>query len=103
MSPINVQKLAAIAPTSGVGSGSQTTSGAASGYKGALDNGASKPAAQEGVKVELASKAATAEVPVDQSRVDEIRNALKDGTYPIVPTEIADAMIAARLMLGYEE
>lgn len=38
--------------------------------------------------------------PVDHERVAEIREALRDGTYPIVPAKIADALIAARLTLG---
>lgn len=38
--------------------------------------------------------------PVDQDRVQQIRDALKEGSYPIMPAKIADAMIAARLMLS---
>ena len=37
--------------------------------------------------------------PVDTDRVSQIRNALKDGTYPLVPASVADAMIASRFML----
>ncbi len=37
------------------------------------------------------------DVPVDSERVAEIRKALESGTYPLVPTKIADAMIAAEL------
>ena len=40
---------------------------------------------------------------VDIERVDQIRRALEDGSYPVVPTRIADAMIAARLMLSIHE
>ncbi|MBX7481894.1 flagellar biosynthesis anti-sigma factor FlgM [Qipengyuania qiaonensis] len=35
------------------------------------------------------------EVPVDHERVAEIRKALESGTYPLIPTKIADAIIAA--------
>ena len=35
--------------------------------------------------------------PVEHDRVAEIRKALQDGRYPIIPTEIADAIIAAGL------
>ncbi|MBU0668504.1 MAG: flagellar biosynthesis anti-sigma factor FlgM [Alphaproteobacteria bacterium] len=35
--------------------------------------------------------------PVDHDRVAEIRKALQDNRYPIIPTEIADAIIAAGL------
>lgn len=38
--------------------------------------------------------------PVDDSRVSEIRNAIQKGTYPLLPTKVADAMIAAGLMLS---
>jgi negative regulator of flagellin synthesis FlgM len=37
--------------------------------------------------------------PVDADRVAEIRKAIEDGRYPVLPTRIADAMIAAGLLL----
>ena len=37
--------------------------------------------------------------PVDSERVAEIRKAIEQGTYPIVPAKVADAMIAAGLLL----
>lgn len=37
------------------------------------------------------------EHPVDHDRVAEIRKALADDRYPLIPTEIADAIIAAGL------
>ncbi|MBN8502234.1 MAG: flagellar biosynthesis anti-sigma factor FlgM [Sphingomonadales bacterium] len=37
--------------------------------------------------------------PVDGDRVAEIRKAIEQGTYPIVPARVADAMIAAGLLL----
>ena len=37
---------------------------------------------------------------MNSERVSEIRRALRDGSYPIVPAEITDAIIAARLMLS---
>ncbi|UAB78716.1 flagellar biosynthesis anti-sigma factor FlgM [Erythrobacter sp. SCSIO 43205] len=48
-----------------------------------------------GVSVEVATPAQSGP-PVDTDRVAEIRDALRDGTYPLVPTKIADAMIAAQ-------
>jgi negative regulator of flagellin synthesis FlgM len=39
------------------------------------------------------------EIPVNADRVAEIRKALEQGTYPIVPTTVADAIIAAGLIL----
>jgi negative regulator of flagellin synthesis FlgM len=37
--------------------------------------------------------------PIDAERVAVIRKAVESGTYPIVPARIADAMIAAGLLL----
>ncbi len=39
------------------------------------------------------------EVPIDNSRVTQIKKAIESGTYPLVPAKISDAMIAAGLML----
>lgn len=39
------------------------------------------------------------EVPVNAERVKEIRKALESGIYPILPTTVADAIIAAGLIL----
>jgi negative regulator of flagellin synthesis FlgM len=39
------------------------------------------------------------DVPVDGERVGEIRKAIKNGTYPLLPTLVADAIIAAGIML----
>lgn len=40
---------------------------------------------------------AGSEVPVNHERVAEIRKALESNSYPLIPTEIADAIIAAGL------
>ncbi len=37
--------------------------------------------------------------PVDAGRVDEIRRAIEQDRYPVIPMRIADAMIAAGLLL----
>jgi len=49
-----------------------------------------------GVSLEVNAGVDTAKAPVDQDRVAEIKAALRDGSYPLVPTQIADAMIAAQ-------
>jgi negative regulator of flagellin synthesis FlgM len=64
------------------------------------------PQSQGGVSVETGSVSGLAgagEAPVDNERVAQIRVALEQGTYPIKPAKIADAMIAARLMLSVSE
>lgn len=60
---------------------------------------ASRPAAASGggVRVEIGGAVDAASPPVDAERVAEIRAALQDGSYPLVPTKIADAMIAAQV------
>ena len=40
-----------------------------------------------------------AEPPVDQGRVDEIRKAIEQGRYPVIPMRVADALIASGLLL----
>ena len=60
----------------------------------------SAQANQPGVAIEVGSAVSAGQPPVDDNRVAEIREALRDGTYPLVPTKIADAMIAARVSFG---
>lgn len=43
------------------------------------------------------ARVTSGEQPVDHDRVAEIRKALQNDRYPIIPTEIADAIIAAGL------
>ena len=43
---------------------------------------------------------ASGSAPIDTDRVALIRKAVAAGTYPVVPAKIADAMIAARFLLG---
>lgn len=58
--------------------------------------------AKPGVAIEINAAVDGSQPPVDVDRVSEIRQALKDGTYPLVPTKIADAIIAARVGFGVE-
>lgn len=44
-----------------------------------------------------ASKAMAAKPPVDAERVQQIKRALAEGRYPIVPATIVDRLIAAQL------
>lgn len=47
----------------------------------------------------LSLATAGASAPVNAERVAEIRKAIEDDRYPVIPTRIADAMIAAGLLL----
>lgn len=71
--------------------------GSAPGADGRSDASASA----NGVAVEITAPAQSGP-PVDTDRVAEIRSALRDGTYPLVPAKIADAMIAAQLKFEIE-
>ena len=55
------------------------------------------PAAASGISLEVSAASAAAAPPVNAERVAEIRNALRDGSYPLVPAKIVDAMIAAQV------
>jgi len=53
-----------------------------------------------GISVEVSAAPEVATPPVDAERVKQIRDAVRDGTYPLVPSKIADAMIAAQVSLS---
>ncbi|MCW1404141.1 flagellar biosynthesis anti-sigma factor FlgM [Novosphingobium sp. MW5] len=58
-----------------------------------------QPASADG-SVVVASEARDAgPVPIDNDRVVEIRKAVETGTYPLVPAKVADAIIAAGMLL----
>ena len=69
-----------------------------SGSSGAVDD--SKAKAAPGVTIDVAKAIDPNSPPSDTDRVVKIRKALEDGTYPLVPTQIADAIIAARVGFG---
>lgn len=56
-------------------------------------------AATSGAAVETTEALDPGAEPVDTSRVEEIRKAVESGTYPLIPAKIADAMIAAGVLL----
>lgn len=49
--------------------------------------------------VETSDAVKAGPAPVDAERVAQIRHAIQTGTYPVLPTKIADAMIAAGMLL----
>jgi negative regulator of flagellin synthesis FlgM len=53
-----------------------------------------------GISVELSASPEAAAPPVDAERVQQIRAALRDGSYPLLPAKIVDAMIAAQVSLS---
>lgn len=57
-------------------------------------------ASPAGVSLEVTAANAPPAPPIDAERVAEIRNALRKGSYPLLPAKIADAMIAAQVSLA---
>ena len=89
-----LQSISGVTPASAA-ERAKTRTAPEGGVSGAGNAAAGSPNAS-GVAVEIATPAAN-KPPVDNDRVAEIRSALRDGTYPLVPAKIADAMIAAQL------
>ena len=56
-----------------------------------------------GISVEVTGTSEAIRPPVDAERVAQIRDALREGSYPLVPTKIVDAMIAAQVSLSLPE
>ncbi len=70
------------------------------------ETGAAKPAGG-GVSLSIGSalpaeEISTAKPPIDSDRISLIRDALREGSYPLVPVKIADAIIAAQLSFEIE-
>ena len=95
MSPIEIGAIRAVGP---VQVKTATTPGQANAKVG------TQPAAVtdtgSAAQVERSSALdAGAKPPVDAERVKVIRRAIETGAYPVVPAKIADAMIAAGMLL----
>ncbi|MCH7628750.1 MAG: flagellar biosynthesis anti-sigma factor FlgM [Proteobacteria bacterium] len=50
-------------------------------------------------QVQTSDAVKAGDAPVDAERVATIRKAIEEGSYPVIPTKIADAMIAAGMLL----
>lgn len=55
--------------------------------------------ASDGPAIQRSDAFEAGAVPVDADRVSEIRRAIDKGNYPVIPMRVADAMIAAGLLL----
>lgn len=51
------------------------------------------------LQVQTSDAVKAGDAPVDAERVATIRKAIEEGSYPVIPTRIADAMIAAGMLL----
>ena len=103
MPSIEISKLQAVTAPRALSDTDQTLAKAAPDKTSVSGGG---PAAS-GVSLEvdgaINSSISAAAAPFDADRVTQIKNALRDGTYPLIPTEIADAMIAAQVSFGMEK
>ncbi len=97
MPSVELSKLQAIGPARPL-SDADRTQGDARTPVGSAPAAAAKP----GIMVEVSAPTDMdpAKPPVDPERVEKIRAALRDGSYPLVPTKIADALIAAQVSLA---
>jgi len=102
--------MSSIGSGPGIGSGSKiqvnavrpvaTSSVAVDARNADQGNGSSTTAVSSDSATVVSTTALDAgQAPVDTDRVASIRKAIKDGNYPIIPTKISDAMIAAGMML----
>ena len=91
MPSVELSKLQGIAPARAVA----TSERAQIETRAAAPRSSAAPA--PGVSVDIDDAASAASAPVNAERVREIRAALKDGSYPLVPAKIVDAMIAAQV------
>lgn len=83
--PVGAVQVSATQPASNGPAASDTVSG---------------PAATSAVPEVATSLSVSAGMaPVDQDRVSQIRDAVQNGNYPVIPTRIGDAMIAAGVLL----
>jgi negative regulator of flagellin synthesis FlgM len=55
------------------------------------------PAASNATQLSNLAKTLAAEPPVDSDRVDAIKKAIQNGSFPILPATIADRLLALRL------
>ncbi|MBC7492671.1 MAG: flagellar biosynthesis anti-sigma factor FlgM [Novosphingobium sp.] len=93
--PVGAARTNAAKPSTAVASAAAPTAASAPSSASASAS-ASAPAAA----VQTSQALDPGKPPIDENRVSVIRNAIQKGTYPLLPTKVADAMIAAGLMLS---
>lgn len=71
----------------------------ANGVAAAGRTSASEQTTGAGATVETTEALDPGAAPVNADRVEEIRKAVESGKYPLIPAKIADAMIAAGVLL----
>lgn len=97
MPSVELNQLAGISPTRALSESDRGQTAAR------VPAAAARPAAPPGISIEVsapAANAANAAPPIDAERVKQIRAAVQDGSYPLLPAKIADAIIAAQVSLS---
>lgn len=94
MPSFELSKLQAVTPARALSESDRTQLDAA---RTSTAKSGSATDGKPGVALEVGTAIDPSTPPVDADRVSQIRAALQDGTYPLVPTKIADAIIAARV------
>ncbi|WP_395391877.1 flagellar biosynthesis anti-sigma factor FlgM [Novosphingobium sp. BL-8A] len=103
MPPIEVGATSAVSARPARTAGGETLSGANGVTVSAESSEARSTAAPASTAVEASAALDPGQVPVDSDRVALIRKAVENGTYPVIPTQIADAIIAAGMLLRSHE
>ena len=103
MPSIELSKLQAVRAPRALSDTDQTLVKPAPGKSGGGGGGSAPSGGSLEVSGAINSSIDAAAAPVDTDRVAQIKTALRDGTYPLIPAEIADAMIAAQLSFGMEK
>lgn len=98
MSPIEIGASRPVGPVQVSTAKTAKASGAAGTVAVESSSEASASAAAAQVERSAALDGGTS-APVDTNRVSEIRRAIETGSYPVIPAKIADAMIAAGMLL----
>ena len=96
MKPIEINSVARSRP---LGAEAQRTVSSAPTPSATAPTPAPAPRAEADMVSRSESLSAGSVPQVDTDRVTQIRTALKEGTYPLVPASVADAMIASRFIL----
>lgn len=99
MPSVELSKLPAVGAARAVSAGERAQIEARPRTAAAAPSGAVTP----GVSLEVSTASEAPTPPVDAERVSQIKAALQDGSYPLVPTKIVDAMIAAQVSLSLPE
>ena len=103
MPSFELSKLQPVTGLRALGDTDRTSVQAGSGAKaGQRVLGGASNGVDAGISLEVGATLNTSAPPINNDRVGEIRNALREGTYPLIPAQISDALIAAQMSFEIE-